>query len=152
IPGYTFSFAPGGPRYGVVEMADALHALMTGPLGYSEYLIAGGDWGASIAVRLAFAHPEAVSALHLYMMPLRRPEPWPGSEAASRDALSAWLEEEGGYTHIQGTRPQTLAYGLQDSPAGLMAWIAEKFDRWTDSRGLPMDDLLTTVMLYWITG
>jgi pimeloyl-ACP methyl ester carboxylesterase len=152
IPGYTCSFAAGGPRYGVVEMADALHALMTSSLGCSRYLVAGGDWGASIAVRLAFAYPQAVQALHLYMMPLRRLETWPASEAASRDALAAWLDEEGGYVHIQGTRPQTLAYGLQDSPVGLMTWIAEKFDRWTDSRGLEMDDLLTTVMLYWITG
>jgi pimeloyl-ACP methyl ester carboxylesterase len=148
IPGYTFSFSPGGARSGVVEMADALHALMTSGLGCSQYLVAGGDWGASIAVRLAFAYPEAVRALHLYMMPLRRLDTWPSSEAASRDALAAWLEEEGGY----GTRPQTLAYGLQDSPVGLLTWIAEKFDRWTDSRGLPLDDLLTTVMLYWITG
>jgi pimeloyl-ACP methyl ester carboxylesterase len=152
IPGYTLSFVPDGPRYGVVEMADALHSLMTTTLGFAQYLVAGGDWGASIAVRLAHAYPEAVRALHLYMMPLRRLDTWPASEAASRDALSHWLEEEGGYVHIQGTRPQTLAYGLQDSPAGLMAWIAEKFDRWTDSRGVPVDDLLTTVMLYWITG
>jgi hypothetical protein len=97
-------------------------------------------------------YPEAVQALHLYMMPLRRLETWPSSEAASRDALAHWVEEEGGYVHIQGTRPQTLAYALQDSPVGLMAWIAEKFDRWTDARRVPMDDLLTTVMLYWVTG
>ena len=121
-------------------------------LGHERYLVAGGDWGASIAVRLAHAYPEAVQALHLYMMPLRRPETWPESEIASRAALERWLEEEGGYVHIQGTRPQTLAYGLQDSPVGLMSWIAEKFDRWTDARGVPDDDLLTTVMIYWVTG
>ena len=63
--------------------------------------------------------------------------PWPESEVASREALERWLQEEGGYVHIQGTRPQTLAYGLQDSPVGLMSWIAEKFDRWTDARGVP---------------
>ena len=61
-------------------------------------------------------------------------------------------EEDGGYGHIQGTRPQTLAYGLQDSPVGLMSWIAEKFDRWTDARGVSADDVLTTVMIYWVTG
>jgi pimeloyl-ACP methyl ester carboxylesterase len=133
-------------------MADALHALMTGPLGCSRYLVAGGDWGASIAVRLAYAYPSCVQALHLYMMPLRRLETWPASEEQSRRALEHWLDEEGGYIHIQGTRPQTLAYGLHDSPVGLMTWIAEKFDRWTDAHGLPLDDLLTTVMLYWITG
>ena len=151
LPGYGFSFVPGGRRYGIVECADALHALMVS-LGHERYLVAGGDWGASIAVRLAHAYPDAVSALHLYMMPLRRPSTWPESEAESREALERWLEVEGGYVHIQGTRPQTLAYGLQDSPVGLMSWIAEKFDRWTDSRRVPMDDLLTTVMIYWVTG
>ena len=151
LPGYGWSFTPGGRRYGIVDIADALHALM-GRLGHSQYLVAGGDWGASVAVRLAHAYPDAVQALHLYMMPLRRPETWPESEGASREALQHWLQEEGGYVHIQGTRPQTLAYGLQDSPVGLMSWIAEKFDRWTDSRRVPMDDLLTTVMIYWVTG
>jgi pimeloyl-ACP methyl ester carboxylesterase len=151
LPGYGFSFTPGQRRASIVDCADAIHALM-GTLGHDRYLVAGGDWGASIAVRLAHAHPDAVEALHLYMMPLRRPSTWPESEIQSRAALEHWLEEEGGYVHIQGTRPQTLAYGLQDSPVGLMSWIAEKFDRWTDARGLPPDDVLTTVMIYWVTG
>jgi hypothetical protein len=85
-------------------------------------------------------------------MPLRQPETWPESEAGSREALKRWIAEEGGYIQIQGSRPQTLAYGLQDSPVGLMSWIGEKFDRWTDANGLPADDLLTTVMIYWVTG
>jgi pimeloyl-ACP methyl ester carboxylesterase len=151
LPGYGFSFTPGDSRYGIVECADALHALMVS-LGHERYLVAGGDWGASIAVRLAHAYPDAVQALHLYMLPLRRAETWPESEIASRAALLHWLEEEGGYVHIQGTRPQTLAYGLSDSPVGLMSWIAEKFDRWTDARGVSPDDVLTTVMIYWVTG
>jgi hypothetical protein len=70
---------------------------------------------------------------------------------AARAAFEAWTQEEGGYAHIQGTKPQTLAFGLTDSPAGLMAWIAEKFASWTDSRGVPDDDVLTTVMIYWAT-
>jgi pimeloyl-ACP methyl ester carboxylesterase len=151
LPGYGFSFTPGQRRCGIVEIADALHGLM-GTLGYERYLVAGGDWGASTAVRLAFAYPEAIQALHLYMMPLRQPESWPESEAGSRAALKRWVAEEGGYIQIQGSRPQTLAYGLQDSPVGLMSWIGEKFDRWTDSRGVPADDLLTTVTIYWATG
>ena len=151
LPGYGFSFERGQRRYTIADDADALHALMR-ELGHDRYLVAGGDWGASIAVRLAYAHPDAVQALHLYMMPLRRPGTWPESEAESRAALEHWLEEEAGYVHIQGTRPQTLAYGLQDSPVGLMAWIAEKFDRWTDTRGVAPDDVLTTVMIYWVTG
>jgi microsomal epoxide hydrolase len=151
LPGYGFSFAPGGRRSGIVDIADTLHALMTETLGHERYRIAGGDWGASIAARLAHAHPQAVQALHLYMLPLRRPETWPESELASRATLTWWLQEEGGYAHIQGTRPQTLAYGLNDSPVGLMSWIAEKFERWTDARGVPEDDILTTVTIYWVT-
>ena len=121
-------------------------------LGHERYLVAGGDWGASIAVRLAHAYPDAVEALHLYMMPLRLPQSWPDSEGASREELKRWMSEEGGYIQIQGTRPQTLAYGLSDSPVGLMSWIGEKFERWTDARGVPDDDLLTTVMIYWVDG
>jgi pimeloyl-ACP methyl ester carboxylesterase len=151
LPGYTFSFTPGGARSSIVDCADKVHGLMRS-LGHERYLVAGGDWGSSTAVRMAFAYPDAVQALHLYMMPLRRPETWPEAEAESRAALNAWSEEEGGYVHIQGTRPQTLAYGLADSAVGLMSWIAEKFDRWTDSRGLPPDDVLTTTMIYWATG
>jgi microsomal epoxide hydrolase len=149
LPGYTYSFRPGDRRYSIVDCADRIHALMTA-LGHERYFVAGGDWGASVACRLAFAYPDAVRALHLYMMPLRRPETFP--DGAARDALIRWSEEEGGYVHIQGTRPQTLAYGLADSPVGLMSWIAEKFDRWTDARGLPPEDVLTTTMIYWTTG
>ena len=86
------------------------------------------------------------------MMPLRLPQSWPDSEGASREELKRWMSEEGGYIQIQGTRPQTLAYGLSDSPVGLMSWIGEKFERWTDASGVPDDDLLTTVTIYWATG
>jgi pimeloyl-ACP methyl ester carboxylesterase len=151
LPGYGFSFTPGGKRSSIVECADRIHALM-GALGHDRYHVAGGDWGSSIAVRLAHAYPDAVRALHLYMMPLRRSETWPASEMQARAALAQWQQDEGGYGHIQGTRPQTLAYGLHDSPVGLMSWIAEKFDRWTDARGVTPDDVLTTVMIYWVTG
>jgi pimeloyl-ACP methyl ester carboxylesterase len=148
LPGYAFSFTPGGRRHGVVSCADAIHALMRS-LGHERYRVAGGDWGASISARLAYAYPDAVEALHLYMMPLRVPASWPPAEVAQ---LQRWMSEEGGYIQIQGSRPQTLAYGLTDSPVGLMSWIGEKFDRWTDERGVPADDLLTTVTIYWVTG
>jgi microsomal epoxide hydrolase len=150
LPGYGFSFSPGQRRFGIVDCADAIHSLMTSVLGFERYLVVGGDWGASIAVRLAFAHPEAVAGLHLYMMPLRRPETWPESEASSREALSRWMREEGGYIAIQGTRPQTLAYGLSDSPIGLLGWLAEKFEVWTDA-SLDADDVLAMTTIYWAT-
>ncbi len=151
LPGYGFSFAPGQRRFGVVDCADAIHTLMTEVLDHERYFVVGGDWGSSIAVRLAHAYPDAVAALHLYMMPLRRPETWPDSLAESRDALKRWSSEEGGYVHIQGTRPQTLAYGLADSPAGLAGWLAEKFEVWTDA-SLDPDDVLAMITLYWVTG
>jgi pimeloyl-ACP methyl ester carboxylesterase len=151
LPGYGWSFAPGQRRFGVVDIADAIHELMTRVLGHERYLVVGGDWGASVAVRLAHAYPGAVAGLHLYMMPLRRPETWPESEAASRDALVRWSREEGGYIQIQGTRPQTLAYGVTDSPAGLLGWLAEKFEVWTDAPLAP-DDVLAMTTIYWATG
>src|SRR4051812_44569417 len=84
------------------------------------------------------------------MMPMRGRETGPESEGASRDALRAGQLEEGGYSAIQGTRPQTLAYGLSDSPAGLCGWLAEKFEAWTDA-SLDPDDVLAMVTIYWVT-
>jgi pimeloyl-ACP methyl ester carboxylesterase len=150
LPGYGFSFAPGQRRFGIVDIADAIHTLMTEVLGHATYFVVGGDWGASVACRLAHAYPDAVRALHLYMMPLRRLETWPDELAESRRALQAWLVEEGAYGAIQGTRPQTLAYGLADSPAGLLGWLAEKFEVWTDT-SLDPDDVLAYVTIYWVT-
>ena len=161
LPGYGFSFSPFQDRFGLVECADALSELMTGALGYEEYVIAGGDWGAHISTRMAYAHPDAVLGLHLNMLPLRRDPGWPEhpseEESAYLHELGEWLHEETGYSLLQGTRPQTPAYALTDSPIGLAAWIVEKFARWSDSDGDPerrfsKDDLITTVMIYWATG
>ncbi|MDA0184197.1 epoxide hydrolase [Solirubrobacter phytolaccae] len=149
LPGYGWSVGLG--RAGTAEMADAMHALM-GALGHREYLVAGGDWGAHIGCRMAYAFPDAVRALHLNMMPLRKTESYPEHAAKAREELAHWSQEEGGYIQIMGTKPQTLTYGLFDSPVGLMTWIAEKFDSWTDELGVPRDDVLTTTMIYWITG
>ena len=135
LPGYGFSFSPGQRRFGIVDIADAVHTLMTDVLGHERYFVVGGDWGASVACRLAHAYPDAVAALHL---------------AESREALKAWQLEEGAYGAIQGTRPQTLAYGLADSPAGLCGWLAEKFEVWTDT-SLDPDDVLAFVTIYWVT-
>lgn len=110
---------------------------------------------------MAYAHPDAVVGLHLNMLPLRRDPGWPEhpseEESAYLRELGEWLHEETGYSLLQGTRPQTPAYALTDSPIGLAAWIVEKFARWSDSDGDPerrfsKDDLITTVMMYWATG
>ncbi|MGQ0545523.1 MAG: epoxide hydrolase family protein [Betaproteobacteria bacterium] len=160
LPGFTLSFAPGQPRFGTEEMAELFAQLMTEVLGYRRFAVQGGDWGAFIASRLGYAHPEKVIGIHLNLLAVRRD---PKIEARSEEEraylaqLAEWLKEETGYQWIQGTRPQTLAYGLSDSPAGLAAWIAEKFQRWTDCGGViedavQRDDMLANVSLYWFTG
>ncbi len=161
LPGYGLSFRPGQKRFSVEEIADCFSTLMTDVLGYDRYAVQGGDWGAFISSRIALVWPQRVVGLHLNMMPVRRDplqlDPTAPELRAWREELEEFLREETGYQWIQGTRPQTLAYGLTDSPAGLAAWISEKFDRWTDSDGdvlsvIARDDLLANISLYWFTG
>jgi microsomal epoxide hydrolase len=153
LPGYTLSFKPGQPRFGVEEIADCFAELMT-RLGYERFAVQGGDWGAFIGSRLAAKYPERVIALHLNLLAVRRDPKIPAAsaeEAAYLSHLAHWLKEETGYQAIQGTKPQTLAYALTDSPAGLAGWIAEKFRAWSDG-GIKRDDLLANISLYWFTG
>jgi microsomal epoxide hydrolase len=150
LPGFTLSFKPGQPRFGVEEMADVFAELMTGVLGYKRFGAQGGDWGAFISARLGYAHPELLTGIHLNYLPVRR-DLQPSDERDWAEQLSHWTKEESGYIGIQGTRPQTLAYALSDSPAGLAAWIAEKFRNWSDN-AISRDDLLTNISLYWFTG
>jgi len=161
LPGYTLSFQPGQPRFGVEEMADACAALMSEVLGYKRFGVQGGDWGAFIGSRLAAQYPERVSGLHLNLLALPRdPQPFDSPTAEERaylEQLKRFAREETGYQWIQGTKPQTLAYGLTDSPAGLAAWVVEKFRTWSDCGGDPenaiaRDDMLANISLYWFTG
>ena len=161
LPGYGPSFRPGQRRMGVEEIAAIFARLMTDVLGHDRFALQGGDWGSFIASRIAFDHPDRVIGLHLNMLPVRRDpamisDPTP-EEARYLDELAAFLKEETGYQWIQGTRPQTLAFALTDSPAGLAAWILEKFRGWTDCGGdlesvLSLDAVLADVSLYWFTG
>src|SRR5579885_2752099 len=161
LPGYGFSDDPQVPGIKVEPIADIFHELMSEALGYQRYGVQGGDWGAIIASRVGHAYPKNVIGVHLNMVALGAPE---GRKALGDDAESKkFLEEmgkfsaeESGYQQIQGTKPQTLAYGLNDSPAGLAAWIIEKFRTWSDCHGdierrFTKDQLLTNVMIYWIT-
>ena len=155
LPGYTLSFAAGQKRFGVPEIADTFVKLMTEVLGYRKFGAQGGDWGAFISSRIAAMRPDVLTGLHLNYLTVPR-------DAGSGDAdwgaqLADWVKERSGYSTIQGTRPQTLAYGLTDSPAGLAAWIAEKFHAWSDNDGaiesaIARDDLLANISLYWFTG
>lgn len=161
LPGYGLSFAPGQKRFGVYEIADCVSDLMTGVLGYKRFAVQGGDWGASIASRMGVAYTERVIGIHLNLLAVKRD---PAMLANPTDeerrwlaALTEFLKEETGYQWIQGTRPQTLAFGLTDSPVGLAAWIVEKFRRWTDCNGdvesvLTRDQMLADISLYWFTS
>lgn len=161
LPGFGLSFEPGQPRFSAEAMADALVELMSGVLGYERFAAQGGDWGASIAARIGLAHPQRVYGIHLNLLPLprdpariRTEEP---AQARYLAQLRNWLKEDAAYAAIQGTRPQTLAYGLSDSPAGLAAWILEKMRAWSDCGGdvesaIDRDTLLANVSLYWFTG
>jgi pimeloyl-ACP methyl ester carboxylesterase len=160
LPGYGLSFAPGQPRFGVEAIADCLAELMT-ILGYERFAAQGGDWGAFVASRLGCAHAGRLIGIHINLLPIRRDpnmvaDPTP-EERRYLGELAAWLKEETGYQWIQGTRPQTLAFGLTDSPAGLAAWIVEKFRAWSDCGGdveavFTKDQLLANISLYWFTG
>lgn len=161
LPGYTLSFTPGQPRLGAGEMAELFATLMRDVLGYSRFGVQGGDWGAFIATRLGLSQPQLLAGIHLNFLPLRGlPNKTPqASPEALRYAeeLALFMREETGYHWIQGTRPQTLAFALNDSPVGLAAWILEKFRAWSDcdgdlERSFSRADLLTNLTLYWATG
>jgi pimeloyl-ACP methyl ester carboxylesterase len=132
-------------------------------LGFARYGAQGGDWGASVTTAMGLAAPPALAALHLNYIPgsLR---PWQGEgsrelSAVEREFLAGadrWAQSEGAYAHVQRNEPQTLAYSLNDSPAGLAAWIVEKFRDWADCGGdvvgrFGMDWLLANITLYWVT-
>jgi pimeloyl-ACP methyl ester carboxylesterase len=162
LPGYGLSFKPGQKRFGVPEMADSVAALMTDVLGYKKFAAQGGDWGAAIASRLGYAYAERMTGIHINLMMAagRDPADFPnptGEEQSYLAELKRWLREETGYQWIQGTKPQTLAFALTDSPAGLAAWIAEKFRSWSDCGGvienaISRDRMLADISLYWFTG
>jgi len=161
LPGYGLSFRPGQPRFGVEAIADCMADLMTETLGYRRFAAQGGDWGGFIASRLGFAHADRLIGIHLNLLAVRRDPRMLADPTAEEkqflDQLAAWLKEETGYQWIQGTRPQTLAFGLTDSPAGLAAWIVEKFRAWSDCAGdletvFTKDQLLANIGLYWFTG
>lgn len=161
LPGYGLSFAPGQKRFGVTDIADCFAELMTGVLGFDRFAAQGGDWGAFTCSALGVRHAEKLIGIHQNMLGLNPADPPPASPSDAERRYAAevaeWAKEETGYIQIQGTRPQTLAYGLSDSPAGLAAWIAEKFQVWSDHDGdfhtaIDRDRMLANISLYWFTG
>jgi pimeloyl-ACP methyl ester carboxylesterase len=158
LPGYGFSDKPARPGWGIERIADAWCELMA-RLGYRRFGAQGSDWGTSIAASIGRRHPDRVAGIHL-MPPLAPPDPATFDDLTDteRTALASLREADewgSGYSAQQSTRPQTIGYGLVDSPAALCAWIVEKFWSWTDSGGdlhcvLTRDELLDNLMLYWL--
>ena len=138
MPGYGFSDAATERGMDVLSVGDAMAKLMTGVLGYQRFGAQGGDWGASVTAKLGYSYPENVIGIHSTSVVRPTPYMGPGSvpltgaEEGLLKQREDWLAAEGGYSHIQGTKPQTLAYGLNDSPAGLASWIVEKYRTWSD--------------------
>jgi len=159
LPGYGFSEPTRTPGWDVQRIARAFAELMH-RLGHDGYVAAGGDWGAQVVTRLGALDPDRCAALHLTMPVASRPDDAAELSDADRADLGAmqWFQrDESGYAVEQGTKPETLGAALHDSPAGLLAWIVEKFRTWSDCDGEPervfdRDRLLTNVMLYWVTG
>jgi pimeloyl-ACP methyl ester carboxylesterase len=161
LPGCGFSDRPTRRGMTKTRIASLWAKLMTETLGYQRFGAHGGDIGAGVTAWLAFDHPGRVVGIHV--ADVVRPWLGPGSapltpaEQAFVDEERRWMEAEGAYDHIQATKPQTLAYGLTDSPAGLAAWIVEKFRSWSDCGGdverrFTKDELLTNLTIYWVTN
>jgi pimeloyl-ACP methyl ester carboxylesterase len=160
LPGFAFSEAREA-NGGLFGFGDLWHHLMTEGLGYRRFGAHGGDWGSTITEQLARRHPSSVAGIHLTDVPfLHSFHPPADLSAAERQYLgrmNSWQQAQGAYALIQGTWPRSLAVGLNDSPAGLAAWLVEMFHAWSDIQGdleqsYTKDELLTNVMLYWVTG
>ncbi|HEY1908227.1 MAG TPA: alpha/beta fold hydrolase [Myxococcaceae bacterium] len=160
LPGYGFSETrtEGGGIFGV---GDLWHRLMTKELGYSRFGAHGGDWGSTVTEQLGRSHPRSVIGIHLTDVPFwhifQKPKELSAAEEKYFERNARWQREDGAYAMIQGTRPRTAAAALRDSPIGLAAWLVEKFQEWSDcgddlDRSFTKDELLTNVMLYWVTG
>ena len=160
LPGYGFSDRPRERGWTQERNADLLATLMTDVLGYDRFAAAGGDFGAIVTQNMVKRHADKLIGIHLtyigfYQSTLDPSELSP-AEQRYMDAIQRFTWSEGGYFMIQSTKPQTLAYGLNDSPAGLAAWLTEKFRSWADCDGeierrLSKEELLTNIMIYWAT-
>jgi microsomal epoxide hydrolase len=161
LPGYGFSGKPRVPGFNPRKMAEVVAQLMA-RLGYSRYGAQGGDWGGIIVRQLGHVDPTHLIGLHSNMCVAAAPAGDNPNEGVSPEEMKhveasrAKIATETAYQEIQSTKPMTLGYGLNDSPAGLAAWIVEKFRTWSDSGGdiekrFTKDELLTNVMIYWVT-
>lgn len=162
LPGFGFSDAPTEPGWGPERIARTLHTMMTEHFGYRRYMVRGTDFGLLIALHLGALYPDQVAGVHIGGIHLTAPDdadlPADTTDDETRfvDASRRWHRHEAGYTEIQSTKPDTLAYALTDSPVGLLAWITEKHRTWCATpddlhRSFSADDLLSTATIYWAT-
>ena len=159
LPGYGFSGKPSQPGTGVERIAELWDLLMN-KIGYSEYFAQGGDWGSAITIAIGKQNRGSCKGLHVNM-PFAPPTKEALENPSERDkmafeGLNYYQEWGSGYSKQQSTRPQTLGYGLADSPIGQASWIIEKFYEWTDCNGHPenilnKEELLDNIMFYWLT-
>ena len=159
LPGFGFSGKPTETGWGVDKVAEVFTTLMN-RLGYERYFAQGGDWGSAVTTAIGATDPTHCAAINTTLAMGARPkiegEPT-AEEQRALDGMAYYKTWDSGYSKQQATRPQTLGYGLVDSPTGQAAWILEKFWAWTDCDGHPenvltRDELLDNVMLYWING
>jgi pimeloyl-ACP methyl ester carboxylesterase len=158
--GYGFSDKPTAPGYGVETMAGMWAELMS-RLGYERWVAQGGDWGSAITTRIGVNQPAGCLGIHLNLIAVALTEEHladpTDSETRMIAAMKHFFDRDSGYTRVQGTRPQTVGYGLTDSPVGQAAWIYEKLWSWTDNQGAPedvftLDEMLDNITIYWLTA
>jgi pimeloyl-ACP methyl ester carboxylesterase len=161
IPGFGFSDIPYEPGMNQPRIASLFTKLMTNELGYSQFFVHGGDWGSGITEQIAINNSQQLKGIHLTDIPWYHLFTIPSGDLTEVEkkyvqAGQQWSNTEGAYAMIQSTRPQTLGYGLNDSPVGLAGWIIDKFYSWSDCKGklgnvFTKDELLTNLTIYWAT-
>lgn len=163
LPGYGWSEAPHEPGFDI-QQVGAWGSKLMAALGYDRFVAQGGDWGSMASIYIGRDNPAHCMGVHLNMVvgfpPADDPNAFEGlseQELANLNRMTNFFKTGAAYQQIQGTKPQTLGYSLNDSPAGLCAWILEKLWHWSDCDGHPenaftRDELLTNVMIYWVTG
>ena len=157
LPGFGWSGKPRERGWGITRIARAFDTLMTSELGYPRYGVQGGDWGGIISAKMGSMHAAHLAGVHLNFVTDRIPAPESTSDTAEQAAIearNAFQARETGYSNVQATKPDSLTVAQTDSPAGLAAWVIEKFRTWSDCGGdvltaFSKDDLLTNLMFYW---
>ena len=160
LPGYGFSGKPGATGWGTDKIGEVWTKLMA-RLGYKRYLAQGGDWGSAVTTQVGAQDPDCCAGIHVNMVTTRPAKPDMASltpqEQSALGALKHYADNDSSYARQMATRPQTLSYGLADSPTGQCAWILEKYWSWTDCEGHPenvlnRDEMLANISIYWFTN